>query len=175
MALLATLALPAKPRPEASAGSLIEGTAVGELIAERKRAVAASLADEDQARREQGFADAIDKLMTAELESEMARTWPSDEMRERYRQEFKAFRKWCDTCGVGALPAKGSTVAAYLACSASDGADKAWFPLAANAIRFVHDASRHYLDDVPIAAALVWASKLDEPPAASVDLPVTLN
>ena len=58
---------------------------------------------------DQGVADALTSVL-------------SDNTRRVYAAQWRLFTNWCDSVGLGALPAEPLTVARYLAVRAGDGA-----------------------------------------------------
>ena len=79
---------------------------------------------------DQGVADALESVL-------------SDNTRRVYAAQWRFFTNWCDSVGLGALPAEPLTVARYLAVRTGDGAAVATLRLATSAIAKVHEWAGH--------------------------------
>jgi hypothetical protein len=111
----------------------------------------------ERRKREDELARTVDDVLGEQLEAEHAKNWPSDIIRQSYVPLFTEFKKWANGLGLGAMPAQGTTVAAWLVECQLNGVALSELPHIAEAIIFAHNVCRHYLDVRPINAALEFA------------------
>jgi len=119
----------------------------------------------ERRKREDELAGTIDGIFGAELQAEHARTWPDEVTLNLYTADMKRFTAWARERGIGALPAQGTTVAAFLleAAVIDEGSKVAQMKEAegrlrqsVKAILFTHRVAQHWIDDGPINAVLAF-------------------
>jgi hypothetical protein len=106
--------------------------------------------------RETEIARHVEAVIDVDLER--GQSFPSRAERDRFQTEFQRFAEWAGDMGVAALPASGHVAAFYLIDLLLDGATANDIAIAARSITFTHDMAREYLDQIPIRAALDYAT-----------------
>jgi hypothetical protein len=99
----------------------------------------------------------VQRVLRDQIRVEHRATWPDEAKRADYSDCFVEFARWCQDRDFSAMPSDGWVIAAFLIEMRQAGASLTQLKLAARAIEFWHSINAHYLDTLPINAALRFA------------------
>jgi hypothetical protein len=137
---------------------LLDGTELGKILDEKAASVRAATVAAERKAREDALEKAVRFAMGDQLDAIDEREEPDATRHKRYVAHVKTFVAWTRERGLGDLPQRGSTVAAYFYdLLTTEGASVAELQEIADAITFFHDVGEYFIDRRPIAAALDFA------------------